>query len=74
MLKNDGQFPSKQLTVKNVLGDSAFVVAHSHKVPSPEENGLVAVILFRFKGSKIIEMWDSVQPMPTDALKRDGIF
>jgi len=74
MLKNHSQFPSKRFTVKNVLGDGAFVVAHSHMVPSPEEKGLEAVILFRFQGIKIIEMWDSFQPMPTDSLNRDGIF
>ncbi len=35
MIENHAQFPNKQLTVKNVLGDGDLVAVHSHIVMRP---------------------------------------
>lgn len=74
MIDNHVQFPSKQLIVKNVLGDGDLVAVHSHIVLRPGEPGLAAVHLFRFHSNKIVEMWESVQPVPTDSPNKDGAF
>jgi predicted SnoaL-like aldol condensation-catalyzing enzyme len=74
MIENHAQFPNKQLTVKNVLGDGDLVAVHSHIVPSPGEKGVAAVHLFRFQGDKIVELWDYGQPVPTDSPNMDGMF
>jgi predicted SnoaL-like aldol condensation-catalyzing enzyme len=74
MIENHVQFPSKQLTVKNVLGDGDLVAVHSHIVLRPGETGVAAVHLFRFQGDKIVEMWDCGQPVPTDSPNKDGVF
>jgi predicted SnoaL-like aldol condensation-catalyzing enzyme len=74
MLENHVQFPSKQLTVKNVLGDGDLVAVHSHIVLRPDEPGVAAVHLFRFQSDKIVEMWDCGQPVPADSPNKDGAF
>ncbi len=74
MIENHAQFPNKQLTVKNVLGDGDLVAVHSHIVPSPGEKGIAAVHLFRFRGDKIVELWDWGQPVPANSPNQDGVF
>ena len=74
MIENHVQFPNKQLTVKNMLGDAELVAVHSHIVLRPGETGIAAVHLFRFHSDKIVEMWDCVQPVPADSPNRDGAF
>ncbi len=74
MIENQIQFPNKQLTVKNVLGDGDLVAVHSHIVPRPGESGVAAVHLFRFEDDKIVEMWDCGQPVPDESSNRDGMF
>jgi predicted SnoaL-like aldol condensation-catalyzing enzyme len=74
MIENHVQFPSKQLTVRNVLGDGELVAVHSHIVLRPDETGIAAVHLFRFHGDKIVEMWDCGQPLPSDSPNKDGAF
>jgi predicted SnoaL-like aldol condensation-catalyzing enzyme len=74
MIENHVRFPSKQLIVKNVLGDGDMVAVQSHIVPHPGETGVAAVHLFRFQSDRIVEMWDCVQPVPPDSPNRDGAF
>ena len=74
MIENHVQLPSKQFTVKNVLGDGDLVAVHSHVVLRPGETGIAAVHLFRFHGDKIVEMWDCGQPVPADSPNKDGVF
>ncbi len=73
MNENHIQFPNKQLTIKNVLGDGNFVAVHSHIVLRLGETGVVAVHLFRFRGDKIVEMWDCGQTVPADSPNKDGV-
>ncbi len=74
MNENHIQFPDKQLMVKNVLGDGDLVAVHSHIVLQPGETGMASVHLFRFRGDKIVEMWDCGQPVPADSPNKDGVF
>ncbi len=74
MIEHHVQFPSKQLTVKNGLGDGDLVTVHSHIVLRPGETGIAAVHLFRFRVDKIVKMWDCGQPVPADSPNKDGMF
>lgn len=74
MKESDVQFPNKQFTVKNVMGDDNLVAVHSHIVLNPAETGMVIVHMFRFQGAKIVEMWDCGQPIPADSPNEDGAF
>ena len=74
MIENHAQFPSKQLSVKHLLGDGDLVAVHSHIVLRSGEPGIAAVHLFRFQGDRIVEMWDCGQPLPADSPNEDGMF
>jgi predicted SnoaL-like aldol condensation-catalyzing enzyme len=74
MKENHIQFPAKEFTVKNVIGEGNFVVVHSHVVLSPGEPGMVTVHILRFQNGKIVEMWDCGQPILADSPNKDGIF
>ncbi|HTA29507.1 MAG TPA: nuclear transport factor 2 family protein, partial [Candidatus Cybelea sp.] len=74
MKENDAQFPKKRLVIKNVLGDGKMVAVHSHLTLAPGKTEMVVVHLFRFKGSKIIEMWDCGQEIPSKMPNTDGLF
>jgi predicted SnoaL-like aldol condensation-catalyzing enzyme len=74
MRENHAQFPAKQISVKHVTGEDDVVVVHSRIKLGPEEAELSAVHIFRFREETIAEMWDVVQPVPTDSSNRDGAF
>lgn len=74
MIENHVQFPGKQLTVKNVIGDGDLVAVHSHIVLRPGDSGIAAFHPFRFHGDRIVEMWDCGQPVPEDSPNEDGAF
>jgi predicted SnoaL-like aldol condensation-catalyzing enzyme len=74
MKENALQFPGMRLTAKNVIGDGDLVAVHSHVVLRPGEPGLATIHLFRFKGNKIVEIWDIGQPVPADSTNQDGMF
>jgi predicted SnoaL-like aldol condensation-catalyzing enzyme len=74
MIENHAQFPNKQLTVKNVIGDGNLVAVHSRLVFAAGEKEMVVVHLFRFSGDRIVEMWDCGQRVPEDMPNRDGAF
>ncbi len=74
MIENHVQFPSKQLTVKNLVGEGDLVAVHSHIVLRPGETGIAVVHLFRFHDDKIVEMWDCGQPVQADSLNENGAF
>ncbi len=74
MIENHTQFPHKQLTVKNVLGDGDLVAVHSHMAPNPGDQGVAVVHIFRFQRDKIVELWDCGQAVPADTPNQDGMF
>ena len=74
MSENHVQFPSKQITRRNVIGEGDMVAVHSHLALSPGDAGMTTVHIFRFQGGKIVELWDCGQPLPADSPNRDGAF
>jgi predicted SnoaL-like aldol condensation-catalyzing enzyme len=74
MIESHAQFPNKQYTVRNVLGDGDLVAVHAHIVLSPGEKDMAVVHLFRFQGDKIVEMWDVGQAISPDSPNADGTF
>ena len=74
MKEDHHQFPNKQFTIKNVIGEGDLVAVHSHLVIRPSEPGMSVVHLFRFQGEKIVELWDIGQAIPADSPNLDGAF
>ncbi len=74
MIENDFKFPHKKFTIKNVIAEGNMVAVHSHVVLIEGEKGMAVVHMFRFKGDKIVEMWDCGQAIPEDCPNVDGAF
>jgi len=74
MKESHVQFPNKEFTIKNVIGNGELVAVHSHMALNPAENGMVVVHIFRFQNGKIVEMWDLGQPIPGNSPNKDGAF
>ncbi len=58
------QFPQKQFTIEQVLGDENLVAVHSHLLLTKDGPDLAVVHLFRFDEGKIVELWDVAQANP----------
>lgn len=74
MIKNQSQAPDKIYNVRNAVAEGDTVAVHAHLVPSPGDKGMVVVHILRFRGDKIVEMWDCGQPIPADSPNTDGAF
>lgn len=73
MKDNHVLFPSKQFTIKHIIGDTDLVAVHSHLILIPQEKEVAVVHLFRISNDKIIEMWDIGQQI-TETPNTDGLF
>jgi predicted SnoaL-like aldol condensation-catalyzing enzyme len=74
MEKNQVQFPNKILEVKHVIEEGNLVMLHSSMRPNPISPALALLHLFRFKGDKIVELWDMAQPVPVDSINERAMF
>ena len=74
MLEDQAQFPNKQITVKQVLGDGDLVAVHSHIQMAHDQKDFTTVHIFRFEGEKVVELWDIGQAAPADSPNQDGMF
>ena len=69
------KFPDTRIDVKHVVGEGDLVAVHSHVTMEPGTPGVAVVHLFRFdENDRIVELWDCVQPIPTDSPNADGAF
>ena len=74
MEKNAAANPEKALNVHNVLEDGDLVAIHSHVRHNAEERGYALVHIFRFNGSKIVELWDIAMEIPANSPNKAGMF
>ena len=66
--------PSKQIEIKQVFEDGDTVITHSHVKQSSTDAGAAVVHIFRFKGDKVVELWDLGQAIAGDSPNENGAF
>ena len=75
MEESHAMYPSKVMVIKNVLQDGDLVAVHSHVRMQPDYSpGIALVHIFRFKGRKVVELWDLNQPVPEQTPNKHGMF
>jgi predicted SnoaL-like aldol condensation-catalyzing enzyme len=74
MLDNHAQYPDKRIDVRRVIAEGDLVATHSLVTLNPGNIAIVAVHLFRFRGDRIVELWDVTQPVQADSPNADGMF
>ncbi len=74
MEENAKKFPNKIFDIKHILEDGDFVAVHSRLQLGANEPEIAVVHIFRFKNSKIVELWDLGQQVPKDSPNENGMF
>ncbi len=74
MIENHAAYPEKRIDVKRVIADGDLVATHSLVSLNPGNLNLAAVHIFRFRGDRIVELWDITQEVRADSPNADGMF
>jgi predicted SnoaL-like aldol condensation-catalyzing enzyme len=68
------RFPGLKVDIKRVIAEGDMVVAHNLVTTSPESRGLAGIDIFRMERGKIVEHWDTRQPVPETAANDNTMF
>jgi predicted SnoaL-like aldol condensation-catalyzing enzyme len=74
MEENHIRNPDKILAIKHTLRDGDLVAIHSHIKMNPEDKGGAVVHIFRFKNSRVVELWDLGETVPAETVNENGMF
>jgi predicted SnoaL-like aldol condensation-catalyzing enzyme len=74
MKENAKANPGKACEVHHVLEDGDLVAVHSHVRHNAKEPGYALVHIFRFDGTKIVELWDIAMQIPAQSPNQSGMF
>jgi predicted SnoaL-like aldol condensation-catalyzing enzyme len=67
--------PNKLIDVKQVFEDGDFVITHSLVVRgNPADPDVAVVHIFKFKGDKVVELWDLAQLLEKGSPNENGAF
>ena len=66
--------PAKQLEIQFSIQEGNRVAVYSKVTISPGEPGIALVHFFRFRDSKIVELWDLAQAAPEEIINENGLF
>ena len=69
-----GKFPHTAIEFQRALEEGPLVAVHSRVKHEPAGRDIAVVHLFRFKGSKIVELWDIAVEAPADSPNQHGMF
>lgn len=67
-------FPMTHSEVTQAFADGDYVILRVHAVRTPGTLGNAIVDIFRLDKGKVVEHWDSVQPIPEKAANTNGMF
>ena len=67
-------FPKTHSEVTMSFADGDYVILRVHAVRTPGTAGNAIVDIFRLQDGKVVEHWDSVQPVPDKAANSNTMF
>lgn len=68
------KFPNWSTEIKRVIAEGDLVAVHHHVKQDANDLGLAVVDIFRVEDGKLVEHWDVVQPVPTEAKNDNTMF
>ena len=68
------KFPNSKSEIKRVFAEGDYVILHVHSVREPGQRGRAIVDIFRLENGKVVEHWDSVQPVPDKPANSNTMF
>ena len=70
----DAKFPQTAIEVQRALAEGSLVAVHSKVKHEPAGRDIAVVHIFRFKGTRILELWDIGMEAPQDSPNPHGLF
>ena len=67
-------YPMTHSEITQAFADGDYVILRVHAVRTPGTLGNAIVDIFRLDKGKVVEHWDSVQPIPEKAANTNGMF
>jgi predicted SnoaL-like aldol condensation-catalyzing enzyme len=74
MEENSKSSPNKEFKMFRALQDGDLVAVHSRVIQESSPLPISVVHMFRFKGKKIVELWDNIMPQPKEMINENGLF
>jgi predicted SnoaL-like aldol condensation-catalyzing enzyme len=68
------EVPDLKLEIKRLVGEGDYVLAQVHVVPMPGDRGMASMDLFRLEDGRIVEHWDTAQPVPEKSANENTMF
>ena len=67
-------YPQTHSEITMAFADGDYVILRVHAVRTPGTLGNAIVDIFRLENGKVVEHWDSVQPIPDKAANTNTMF
>ena len=68
------KYPQTHSEIKKIFADGDYVFVHVHAVREPGTRGFAIFDLFKLENGKVVEHWDTVQPIPETAQNTNTMF
>lgn len=65
--------PDFKVELLREFADGDYVITHVWGHNGPTDRGFIAMDIFRLENGKVVEHWDSVQPIPEKAMNTNGM-
>ncbi|MEK4915992.1 nuclear transport factor 2 family protein [Bacillus sp. FSL E2-8887] len=66
--------PNSSAEIKRVVAEGNTVALHVHSRANSQDKGVAIVDIFRIKNGKIVEHWDVIQEIPSEAANDNTMF
>ena len=67
-------FRTRRSEIKRSFVDGDYVILHVHAVREPGTRGNAIIDIFKLENGKIVEHWDTVQPIPENPANNNTMF
>jgi predicted SnoaL-like aldol condensation-catalyzing enzyme len=68
------KFPRTAIEIQRAVEEGNLVAVHSKVRHQPAGRDIAVVHIFRFKGTRIVELWDIAVEIPKDSPNQHGAF
>ena len=65
--------PDFRVELLREFADGDYVITHVWGHNGPNDRGFIAMDIFRLENGKVVEHWDSVQPIPEKSMNSNGM-